>query len=154
MERPFRPSRKHTNEPQLNIASAKDHASGSGVALLLVDVLNDLQFEGNDYIVEGALDVGRRIRTLKERCSKLEIPVFLGVICLKERIQSCLFERAVHLRERQLGQMAQQPARHHGAHCKLRYARKGARRAAGPHKGCRLLLERSSPPAKLNYFTS
>jgi len=49
-----------------------DHCS---VALLLVDVLNALRFEGSEAFVPRAVEVGRRIAALKESARKAGIPV-------------------------------------------------------------------------------
>jgi nicotinamidase-related amidase len=49
-----------------------DHCS---VALLLVDVLNPLRFEGSEAFVPRAVEVGRRIVALKESARKAGIPV-------------------------------------------------------------------------------
>jgi nicotinamidase-related amidase len=45
------------------------------VALLIVDVLNALDFEGSSSFVPKALEAGRRIAALKRRASALGIPV-------------------------------------------------------------------------------
>jgi nicotinamidase-related amidase len=46
----------------------------SGVALLLIDVINDFQFEGGEKLLEQALPVGRNIARLKDRAKQLKIP--------------------------------------------------------------------------------
>jgi nicotinamidase-related amidase len=45
------------------------------VALLIVDVLNALDFEGSSSFVPKALEAGRRIAALKRRASEVGIPV-------------------------------------------------------------------------------
>jgi nicotinamidase-related amidase len=46
----------------------------SGVALLLVDVINDLEFPDNDYLLKVAPKLAKAIARLKERCSRAGIP--------------------------------------------------------------------------------
>jgi nicotinamidase-related amidase len=48
-----------------------DHA---GAVLLLVDVINDLDFPNNEYLVQNAADLGKRILSLKRRCTRAGIP--------------------------------------------------------------------------------
>jgi nicotinamidase-related amidase len=45
------------------------------VALLLVDVINDLEFEGSEALVEQAVPMARRIAALKRRAKAAGIPV-------------------------------------------------------------------------------
>jgi nicotinamidase-related amidase len=45
------------------------------VALVLVDVLNALRFEGSDAFVPRALEVARRIAALKQRAREARVPV-------------------------------------------------------------------------------
>src|SRR5207244_13167866 len=45
------------------------------VALLLIDVINDLEFEGGDALLEHALPAARKIAALKDRPSHAAIPV-------------------------------------------------------------------------------
>ena len=47
----------------------------SPVALLLVDVINDMDFEGSAPLVEQAVPMAKRLVALKRRCKALEIPV-------------------------------------------------------------------------------
>lgn len=47
----------------------------SEVALLLIDVINDLEFEGGDALLTHALPAARRIRALKRRAKEAGIPV-------------------------------------------------------------------------------
>jgi len=46
----------------------------SGAALLLIDVINDFEFEGGEKLLPQALPVGRNITWLKQEAKKLEIP--------------------------------------------------------------------------------
>ena len=46
----------------------------SGAALLLIDVINDFEFEGGDKLLTQALPVARNIARLKEQAKKLKIP--------------------------------------------------------------------------------
>jgi nicotinamidase-related amidase len=52
--------------------NAPDHA---GAVLLLVDVINDLDFPNNEYLVSRSMPLARRIRELGERCREAGIPV-------------------------------------------------------------------------------
>ena len=47
----------------------------SPLALLIVDVLNALRFEGSEAFVPHAMATGRRIATLKQRAKKAGVPV-------------------------------------------------------------------------------
>jgi nicotinamidase-related amidase len=47
----------------------------SPVALLLIDVINDLEFREGDRLLEHALPAARRIAALRRRARKLKIPV-------------------------------------------------------------------------------
>jgi nicotinamidase-related amidase len=51
---------------------APDH---SPVALLLIDVINDLEFPEGEQIFQAALDMARHIAALKKRAHALHIPV-------------------------------------------------------------------------------
>jgi len=46
----------------------------SGAALLLIDVINDFEFEGGEKLLPQALPVGRNITWLKQEAKKLKIP--------------------------------------------------------------------------------
>jgi len=46
----------------------------SPVALLIVDMINDLEFPGGDRLAEQALPLARRIRDLRQRATALGIP--------------------------------------------------------------------------------
>lgn len=52
--------------------NAPDHA---GAVLLLVDVINDLDFPQNEYLVSRCMPLARRISELKDHCRKAGIPV-------------------------------------------------------------------------------
>src|SRR5687768_6666717 len=45
------------------------------VALLLIDVINDLEFDGGNALLKPALRAAERIAALKERARELRIPV-------------------------------------------------------------------------------
>src|SRR6185503_1284000 len=47
----------------------------SDVALLLIDVINDLEFEEGDQLLEHALPMARQIAKLKARAKENRIPV-------------------------------------------------------------------------------
>lgn len=51
--------------------NAPDNAT---VALLLIDVINDLEFEGGDLLLPHALPAAEKIAALKERCRSAGIP--------------------------------------------------------------------------------
>jgi nicotinamidase-related amidase len=46
----------------------------AGVALLLIDVINDFEFEAGDELLKLAMPVGKNIANLKSRASKAGIP--------------------------------------------------------------------------------
>jgi hypothetical protein len=68
----FMPSRRHTGAAQKNLTDREDHPP---IALLLVDVLNSLDFAGNEYIRSKALHVGQQLKALKAKCRTQNIPV-------------------------------------------------------------------------------
>ena len=47
----------------------------AGAALLLIDVVNDFEFEGGDTLLPLALPVGKQIAELKKRAKEVGIPV-------------------------------------------------------------------------------
>jgi len=47
----------------------------SAAALVLIDMINDLEFEGGEQLLEGALAAAERIATLKRRAKRAGIPV-------------------------------------------------------------------------------
>jgi len=59
------------NDPDLH-QNAPDN---SGVALLIIDMINDLEFDGGEQVLQPAIDVARRIADLKQRLQKAGIPV-------------------------------------------------------------------------------
>lgn len=60
-------------EPESNLdGSAPDH---SPVALLLVDVINDLEFSGGERLLARALPMAEALARLKERAKRLGVPV-------------------------------------------------------------------------------
>ena len=44
------------------------------VALLLIDVINDLEFPGGEKLLEAGLEMAERIAALKARCAEVDIP--------------------------------------------------------------------------------
>ncbi len=46
----------------------------SGAALVLIDVINDLEFPGGDRLLEHALPMARSLAVLKRRCREVGIP--------------------------------------------------------------------------------
>jgi nicotinamidase-related amidase len=46
----------------------------AGAALLLIDVVNDFEFEGGDKLLELAMPVGQQIASLKQRAKAIGIP--------------------------------------------------------------------------------
>jgi nicotinamidase-related amidase len=52
--------------------NAPDHCP---VALLIVDMINDLEFEGGARVLRGALRVARRVAALKRRARAARVPV-------------------------------------------------------------------------------
>jgi nicotinamidase-related amidase len=46
----------------------------SGVALLLIDIINDFEFESGDVLLKLALPVGEEIAKLKKRAKEIGIP--------------------------------------------------------------------------------
>jgi hypothetical protein len=44
------------------------------VVLLLVDVLNDVDFPGNEQLLKSMASLGKSIATLKKRCKDARIP--------------------------------------------------------------------------------
>ena len=47
----------------------------SPVALLIIDMINDLEFAEGDQILPAALEVARRIADLRQRCRAAKVPV-------------------------------------------------------------------------------
>lgn len=46
----------------------------SGAVLLLIDVINDFEFDGGEQLLEQALPVGRNIARLKQKATEIGIP--------------------------------------------------------------------------------
>ena len=59
-----------TRSPDLH-GNAPDHSS---IVLLLIDVINDLEFEGGDRLLTHALPAAKKIAALKQRTALLGIP--------------------------------------------------------------------------------
>ncbi len=59
------------NDPDLH-QNAPDN---SGVALLIIDMINDLEFDGGEQVLRPAIDAAGRIGELKQRLQKVGIPV-------------------------------------------------------------------------------
>lgn len=49
----------------------------AGAALLLIDVINDFEFEGGDALLPLALTAGKQIADLKKRAKQAGVPVYL-----------------------------------------------------------------------------
>lgn len=47
----------------------------SDIALLLIDVINDLEFDGGESMLVHALPMAKRIRALKQRAREADVPV-------------------------------------------------------------------------------
>jgi nicotinamidase-related amidase len=60
-----------SNDPSDLHGNAPDNAR---VALLLIDVINDLEFEGGAELLQHALPAAKRIAALKRRCRRAGIP--------------------------------------------------------------------------------
>jgi nicotinamidase-related amidase len=54
-----------------DLGNAPDHST---VALLLIDVINDMDFEGSEALAKQAVPMARRLLALKRRCKDLGIP--------------------------------------------------------------------------------
>jgi nicotinamidase-related amidase len=65
------PTAMPAKNPDLH-GNVPEHCS---VALLLIDVINDLEFEGSDALVEQAVPMAHRIADLKRRAKAAGIPV-------------------------------------------------------------------------------
>ncbi|TPX60687.1 hypothetical protein PhCBS80983_g01605 [Powellomyces hirtus] len=69
-------SRKHTGAPLSNMVGEQGELEGHhGIALLVVDVINDIDFEGNDYMVKEAKKMAPKIHKLASECRSFGIPV-------------------------------------------------------------------------------
>jgi nicotinamidase-related amidase len=68
-----------TNRIKRPVSGANDDLHGnapdrSGVVLLLIDVVNDLSFPGNEQLVRRSEKLGKAISHLKQRCKRAGIP--------------------------------------------------------------------------------
>jgi nicotinamidase-related amidase len=72
--KPFVESRRHTGEPQQNLTgeNANLHCE---TALLVIDVINDLDFEGNEFISKESEKIAHKIIKLKKECKDRDIPI-------------------------------------------------------------------------------
>ncbi|KAI8822236.1 Isochorismatase-like protein [Fimicolochytrium jonesii] len=68
-------ARKHTGKPLTNVVGDGTGGIGVGIALLLVDLINDIEFEGNEYMVEHAKEMAPRIKDMAQECRDLGVPV-------------------------------------------------------------------------------
>ena len=64
-----------TSMPQQNEDLHGNVPDKAGAALLLIDVLNDLEFEGGDRLLEPALSMARALSRLKRRAREAGLPV-------------------------------------------------------------------------------
>jgi len=51
------------------------HKEPSSVVLLLIDVINDLDFDGADALLRQALPMAKRLASLKREATRLQVPV-------------------------------------------------------------------------------
>eukprot|EP01113_Clastostelium_recurvatum_P011041 TRINITY_DN15564_c0_g1_i1.p1 TRINITY_DN15564_c0_g1~~TRINITY_DN15564_c0_g1_i1.p1 ORF type:complete len:262 (+),score=53.73 TRINITY_DN15564_c0_g1_i1:22-786(+) len=65
---------KHTKKPQPNLAGDVDTCE-SHIALLIVDVINDLNFPDNEYIVKQSAVIAGKIEALSDECRRRKIPI-------------------------------------------------------------------------------
>jgi len=56
------------------LVKEESKTNDSSVALLLIDVINDLDFDQGDDLLAAALPIARRIATLKREAARLKIP--------------------------------------------------------------------------------
>jgi len=69
----FQKSRRHTGLPQENLTGqVTPHCD---TALILIDVINGLEFEGNEFIVKESHRIANNILALKTEAKKMDIPV-------------------------------------------------------------------------------
>ena len=60
--------------PSRNLDLHGGAPDASSIALLLIDVINALEFEGAEHLVESALAMARAVAELKRRCVRAGIP--------------------------------------------------------------------------------
>ncbi|KAI9101928.1 Isochorismatase-like protein [Phlyctochytrium arcticum] len=72
-------ARKHTGAPLTNLVGNDEENEkagvGVGIALILVDVINDINFEGNEFILEQANKMAPKIHKLMEKCRETNMPI-------------------------------------------------------------------------------
>lgn len=61
--------------PDMNSDLHGNAPDKSPVALMIIDMINDLEFEGGDRLEDAAIEAGRRTAALKARCVDAHIPV-------------------------------------------------------------------------------
>jgi len=69
------------NAPPMPSSNADLHGNApdsSPVALLIIDMINDLEFPGGDRLLEPAVRAAERIAALRERCAAVRIPVIFA----------------------------------------------------------------------------
>jgi nicotinamidase-related amidase len=59
---------------QSSEGKSSSHTETASVALLLIDVINDLDFDGADALLRQALPMAQRVARLKRAASRLQIP--------------------------------------------------------------------------------
>ncbi|KAJ3283335.1 hypothetical protein HK104_010437, partial [Borealophlyctis nickersoniae] len=76
-EHEFLKARKHTGDPQPNMVGEDAAKEGAPppIALLVIDVLNDLDFPDNEYIVSQSKPMAERILAVSKQCRELGVPV-------------------------------------------------------------------------------
>ena len=55
--------------------NSQPQESAAKVALIIIDMMNDLEFEGGEELYENALPAARQIAALKKRAPKSQVPV-------------------------------------------------------------------------------
>lgn len=61
--------------PQNNDDLDKNAPDSSDTALIIIDMINDLEFPGGEAIFDAALSAAKKIATLKERATQARVPV-------------------------------------------------------------------------------
>jgi nicotinamidase-related amidase len=61
--------------PNVNPALHGNAPDKSNVAVLLIDLINDMEFDGGDQLLHHSLPMARRVAALKRRARQAEIPV-------------------------------------------------------------------------------
>ncbi len=70
----FQKSRRHTGLPQENL-TGEEFRPCRDTALLLIDVINGLDFEGNEFLVRESRRIADNIYELKQDAKRMNIPV-------------------------------------------------------------------------------